>query len=100
MKVRDMLNCLQEADPDAVVLYLASFADVSDAEEVNHVFVVTDVWVSERRQTTDGKISCVYHPTEHGQSVGWNPETDEQWPQRVVLLTSESLQAAVSDDTE
>ena len=100
MKVRDMLPCLQNADPDAVVFYFASIAGVGDVEEVNPAFVVTDVRICERRQSADGNDSSVYHATHHGQAVGWSPHTGEQWPELVVILTSESLQAAASDDTE
>ncbi|WP_028232639.1 hypothetical protein [Paraburkholderia mimosarum] len=100
MKVRDMLHCLQNADPDAVVFYFASIACVGDVEEINPAFIVTDVRVCERRQSADGNDSSVYHATHHGQAVGWNPHTGERWPQLVVILTSESLQAADSDDIE
>lgn len=88
MKIRDMLRCLQNADPDAVVLYLVSFGDVSDDEELNHAVVVTDVWLSERCHSDGGLFSSAYHPTEHGRSVSWNPLTDEQWPERVVTLST------------
>ncbi|POR51048.1 hypothetical protein B0G62_10774 [Paraburkholderia eburnea] len=99
MRIRDMLHCLQNADPDAVILYLVSFPDVSDADELNHAYVVTDVWLSERNRLVDGLLSSAYHPTEHRHSIGWNPETEEQWPERVVILSTQLPQATDSDST-
>ncbi|MEM5299090.1 hypothetical protein VSR82_32810 [Burkholderia sp. JPY481] len=93
MKVRDLLHCLQDADPDAVVLYLAPYADVSAAEEVTHVLIARDVWTCERHTSADGIFSSVYHPAEYGLSLGWNPQTDKQYPRWVVILSSEPLQA-------
>jgi hypothetical protein len=46
MRVRDLLRSLQEADLDAVVRYLAQYADASDAEEICGVALVSNAWTS------------------------------------------------------
>ncbi|MGF6924365.1 hypothetical protein OKW28_008562 [Paraburkholderia sp. 40] len=88
MRVRHLLYKLRDADPDAVVLYLAPYADESDADEIVHVNVPTDSWTCERHYPADGRVDQVFHPTHGGLSLGWDPETDEQSTVRVVILSS------------
>lgn len=88
MKVRDILHRLQKAAPDTVVLYLAPYADPTDAEEICDVVIVAEEWTCERHRFADGGISDVHHPTEGGSSLGWDQATDEQWRERVAILSS------------
>ena len=90
MKVWNMLHRLQDADPDAVVLYLPPYADDSDAEEICDVVLVSDMWTGERHRSADGSLLHVHHPAVGGLTLGWNQATDEQWSERVVILTSAS----------
>jgi hypothetical protein len=79
---------LQEADQDAVVLYLAPYADHTDADEIRDVVLVAEEWTCERHRSADGGISDVHHPVEGGFSVGWDQTNDEQWTERVVILST------------
>ena len=88
MKVRDILRRLQEVDTDAVVLYRAPYVDDSDAEEICDVVLVSDMWTGERHRSAEGSFSEVHHPAVGGLSLGWNQTTDEQWLERVVILSS------------
>jgi hypothetical protein len=88
--VRDLLNRLQNADPDAVVLYLAPYADMTEAAEICDVISSRDVWTCERHRSADGGFSDVHHPAAEGLTLGWNQTTDEQWSERVVILAPAS----------
>jgi hypothetical protein len=88
--VRDLLNRLEKADPDAVVLYLAPYADMTEAAEICDVAPSPDVWTCERHRSASGSFSDVHHPSVGGLSLGWNQSTDEQWFERVVILASVS----------
>ncbi|SKC68932.1 hypothetical protein [Paraburkholderia hospita] len=90
MKVRHILRRLQEADPDAMVLYQAPYADPTDAEEICDVVLEPDLWVCESHRSADGGVSDVHHPATGGLSMGWDQNKDEQWSERVVILTSAS----------
>jgi hypothetical protein len=83
MTVRDLLGHLKNADPDAVLLYLAPYADLSDADAIVQVIVPTGTWTCERHRSTDGRVDEIYHPVAGGLSLGWDPKTDEQWAERV-----------------
>jgi hypothetical protein len=87
VKVRDMLRRLRNADPDAVVLWRPPWADASDAEETCEVVLVHEAWTCERHGATDGSTSDAHHPSGHGLSLGWDQSTDEQWTERVVILS-------------
>jgi hypothetical protein len=80
---------MDEADPNAVLLYLAPYADPSDAEEICEVVLVSESWTCERHHLPDGGTSDVHHPASHGLSIGWNEATDKRWSERVVILSSE-----------
>jgi hypothetical protein len=88
MRVRDLLHHLKDADPDAVVLYIAAYADASDAEAIVQVTVLTETWTCERHRSTDGRVSDIYHPVAGGLSLGWDPKTDQQSLEPVVILSS------------
>ena len=88
MKVRDLLRHLEAADVDAVVLYLAPYADASEADEIVQVTVSNELWTCERHLSADGRVDKIYYPAVAGTSLGWNEATDERWPERVVILSS------------
>jgi hypothetical protein len=88
MKVQELLLHLKDAEPDAVLLYLAPYADASDAEEVIQVTVPAEHWTCECHRSKDGRVAVIYHPAAGGLSLGWDPTTDRQWPERVVILSS------------
>ncbi|ADG14518.1 hypothetical protein BC1002_0414 [Paraburkholderia atlantica] len=90
MRVRHLLRHLQEADPDAVVLYLPQYGEMTDAEEVLNVAVIAEPWACERHYAAEGKTTDVHHPAEHGLSIGWQAATDRQWRERVVILSADS----------
>ncbi|EUC16530.1 hypothetical protein [Paraburkholderia hospita] len=88
MKVRDLLRHLKEADPDAVVLYLAPHADASEADEIVQVTVSNELWTCERHLSADGRVDKNYYPAVGGTSLAWNEATDERWTECVVILSS------------
>ncbi|MDH6149546.1 hypothetical protein OKW46_003471 [Paraburkholderia sp. WSM4179] len=88
MKVRELLKCLHDADPEAVVLWLQSYADATDAEEICYIACPQEPWTCERHLSTDGHLSDVHYPSGHGPSLGWDERTDQQWSERVVILSS------------
>jgi hypothetical protein len=88
MRVRDLLRHVQEANPNAVVLYLPQYGDMTDAEEVLNVAAIAEPWTCERLYAADRKTTNVHRPAEHGLSIGWQAATDTQWHERVVILSS------------
>ena len=86
-RVRDLLHHQQRADSEAVVVYPQRYADVSEADEVQHGNVASELWTWERHHSTDGQVGEIYHPAASGPSLGWDPKTDEQWPERGVTLS-------------
>jgi hypothetical protein len=88
VKVKEILHRLQDADLDAVVLWLAPYADASDAEEICDVTLVTEPWTCERHRWEDGRVDDIHHPTAGGLSVGWDQANDEQRLEQVVILSS------------
>lgn len=65
----------------------ARVADTTDAEEINEVAIVREAWTCERHRATDGSTSDAHHTSGHGLSLGWAQSTDEQWTERVVILS-------------
>jgi hypothetical protein len=91
MRVRDLIRRLQVADPEAVVLYLAPYADVSEAEEIHAVCLTDAAWICERHVSSGGSIVDVHHPADHGLSIGWNDSTDTQHEENVVVLSTVAI---------
>jgi hypothetical protein len=48
---------------------------------------VREAWTCERHRATDGSTSDAHHTSGHGLSLGWAQSTDEQWTERVVILS-------------
>ena len=87
MKVSELLLCLEDADPDAIVLLLPSYGDYADAEELRDVALITEPWTCERHREADGTTRDVHYPAGREHAYGWNPQTDESWSERVVVLS-------------
>ncbi|MFB9125728.1 hypothetical protein E2553_36065 [Paraburkholderia dipogonis] len=47
VRVRELMACLEKADPNAYVLAFPAYADPSDGDEVGEVLVPQDLWVHE-----------------------------------------------------
>ncbi|MEM5299088.1 hypothetical protein VSR82_32800 [Burkholderia sp. JPY481] len=48
MIVKELLARLAHVDPEAEVLFLGSYADVSEADEVQHVDIRSETWTHEK----------------------------------------------------
>jgi hypothetical protein len=48
MKVRDLLEILNQADPESIVLYMTQYADTDESDEVREVDIPTELWTYER----------------------------------------------------
>ena len=70
MKVRDLLRHLKEADPDAVLLYLAPYVDASEVDEIVQVAVSNELWTCERHRSEDGRFDKIYYPAVAGH-IAW-----------------------------
>ncbi|SEK07244.1 hypothetical protein [Paraburkholderia diazotrophica] len=90
MKVAELLSRLADADPDAIVLLLPSYADLTETEELDDVVLIGEPWTCERHRQDDGSTTDVHHPAGHGYTIGWNVETDESWTEHVVILSPQS----------
>ncbi|MEM5460826.1 hypothetical protein VSR69_39320 [Paraburkholderia phytofirmans] len=61
MKVRELIERLAEADPEAVVLVFPQYADSTDGAELQDVIVPDKPWT--RETSEDGKSPCeVFYP--------------------------------------
>jgi len=90
MRVRNLQSLLGGASPDAVVLLLPAYADLTEAAELLRVDVANKPWIRETQHRADGTADDVFHPDDDGGfSLGWNPETDEYRREYVVLLSPE-----------
>jgi hypothetical protein len=87
MTVGELISRLSIADPNAVVLHMDEHADASDAAEIREIFVPDDSWTCERHATAIGNVE-IYHPTDHGLSVGWDEVTSRRWEREVVVLST------------
>lgn len=87
LRVSELLSRLEGADPDAIVLLLPSYADYTDAEELRDVALIAEPWTCERKHEADGATRDVHYPGGDEHSYGWNPQTDESWSERVVVLS-------------
>lgn len=90
MRVRSLQSLLRVASPDAVVLLLPVYADLTEAVELLSVDVADKPWIRETQHRADGTADDVFHPDDEGGfSLGWNPTTDEYRREHVVLLSAE-----------
>ncbi|EIN00405.1 hypothetical protein WQE_15281 [Paraburkholderia hospita] len=87
MKVAELLSRLVDADPEAIVLLLPSYGDYPDAEELREVALMAETWTCERQHELDGTTRDVHYPAGREHAYGWNPQTDESWSERVVVLS-------------
>lgn len=88
MTVRELIERLLAADPNAVILHLEPHDDASDAQEVHEVMCLREEWTCERRQTNNGTTIDVNRPARHVLTLGWNAKADAQKAERVVVLSS------------
>ncbi|MGF6550728.1 hypothetical protein [Paraburkholderia youngii] len=95
MTVAELLLRLKGARPDAVVVMLASYADLTEAEELGDVAVIAEPWTCERHRTADGIATDVRYPAGHGPTLGWNAATDEMWTEHVVILSPQPVHTGV-----
>lgn len=102
MRVSDLHMRLQDADPDAVVLLLPSYSDLTDANELVDVVLISEPWTCERHREADGSTTDVHHPASLGYTIGWNPARDESWAERVVILSPQqgNIEARFHGDGE
>ncbi|MGF6442614.1 hypothetical protein [Paraburkholderia youngii] len=100
MKVAELLLRLKDAEPDAVVLLLPRYADFTEAEEIADVALIAEPWTCERHRNADGTTTEVHHPTADGYTLGWSPATDEEWSERVIILSPQpgTVEARLTGD--
>jgi hypothetical protein len=51
MRVRELIAALADADPDSVVVFLDSYADSDESDEIREVRVPSKPWTSRRVMT-------------------------------------------------
>jgi hypothetical protein len=69
MRVRELLEHLYGAAPDAVVLWQQPYSDLGEVDEISQVAVPQELWTCERHMSTDGHACDLHHPTEYGLSL-------------------------------
>lgn len=60
MRVRELLAMLSGADPDSVVLFIDTYADSDESDEVREVYIPASAWTHERAasmRTVDMRFS-------------------------------------------
>ncbi|CAB3727992.1 hypothetical protein LMG22037_05330 [Paraburkholderia phenoliruptrix] len=101
MKVAELLTRLKDADPDAVVLLFPRYADFAETEELVDVVLIAEPWTCERHREADGTTKVIHHPASDGCPMGWDAATDDNWLERVVILSpqSGSIEARLQEDS-
>lgn len=60
MRVRELIAVLSDADPDSVVVYLDSYADSDESDEICEVFIPSELWTHERGYSLGSKYEVRY----------------------------------------
>jgi hypothetical protein len=63
MKVRDLLEILNQADPESIVLYMTQYADTDESDEVREVDIPTELWTYERGRYGGSEYEAHYPGT-------------------------------------
>ncbi len=48
MRVRELIAVLADADPDSVAVFLDSYADGDESDEIQEVFILSELWTHEK----------------------------------------------------
>jgi hypothetical protein len=60
MNVRELMSKLQDADPDATVIFLTEHADNDEGEEVHEVLMPKANWTRERGVVDNSAYAVLY----------------------------------------
>ncbi|MGF6261833.1 hypothetical protein OKW49_002761 [Paraburkholderia youngii] len=87
MRVNELVEKLVEADPGSVVLYLDSYADVDESDEIYEVLVDSTLWTHEKgvRHGASYEVRYPYLPR---ASEGEDHKVISQTVERVVVLSN------------
>jgi len=86
MKVRELMEHLRNADPEATVLFLDEYADCDQADEVRQVTMPATNWTCERHADGDRAYDIHYPgPPERRDAPRQEEVTHSE---RVVVLSS------------
>lgn len=86
MRVRELVEQLMNVDPGSVVLYLDSYADVEESDEVREAFVDSNLWTYEKGMN-HGEPYEKRYPYGPRISDGQGHEVLSQSFERVVVLS-------------
>ncbi|MGF6634156.1 hypothetical protein OKW38_002840 [Paraburkholderia sp. MM5496-R1] len=86
MKVRELIEQLVTADPDAVVVYLDSYADVYESDEIHEAFVDSYLWTHETGLRY-GEWYDIRYPSGPEPVEGERHVIAAQKPEHVVVLS-------------
>lgn len=87
MRVDDLVEQLLNANPSSVVLYLDSYADVEESDEISEVFVDSNVWTHEKG-VRHGESYEKRYPHGPRPSDGEGHEVISQTVEGVVVLSN------------
>lgn len=87
MLVSELIEQLADADPDSVVLYLDSYADVEDSDEICEVLVDSNLWTHEEG-VNHGESYKKRYPCGPRISDAQGHEVLSQSLERVVVLSN------------
>ncbi len=64
MRVRELIAVLADADPDSVVVFLDSYADSDESDEIREVFIDSELWTYEKGYCLGARYEVRYpgHP--------------------------------------
>ncbi|MGF6976580.1 hypothetical protein QFZ94_005030 [Paraburkholderia sp. JPY465] len=86
MKVSELIEQLVKADPDGVVIYLDSYADVDESDEIREVFVDSDLWTHETG-LRHGERYEVRYPSDPESAESETHKITSQLLEHVVVLS-------------
>lgn len=87
MRVSELIEKLVTADPDSVVLFLDSYADVEESDEICEVLVSASLWTHEKG-VRHGESYEKRYPYGPRLSDGEGHELISQSVERVVVLSN------------
>jgi hypothetical protein len=85
MKVRDLLEILNQADPESIVLYMTQYADTDESDEVREVDIPTELWTYERGRYGGSEYEAHYPGTPEPRADRYSDVVCES--ERVVVLS-------------
>ena len=86
MIVRELIALLERADPQAIVLFLDDYADLSESDDVFDVIIPADPWTHVRGTCGGAEYSVRYPDAFEPRDESYSDVKHDA--QRVVLITN------------